>query len=83
MPRKKQDKAAPGAQATAPPRADRAFPRKGKAAPTPTHQRIAADLAAFREAGGKVEVLGVTRVLTRVDNAGAAPASKPPRADRK
>lgn len=32
-----------------------------------TSDRISADLADFEKAGGEVEVLGVTRVLTRVD----------------
>ena len=31
-----------------------------------THERIAADIEAFRKAGGKIEVLGVTRSLLRV-----------------
>lgn len=32
-----------------------------------TSERIARDLAAFREEGGRIERLGTTRVLTRVD----------------
>lgn len=32
-----------------------------------TSERIARDLEAFRKAGGRIEVLGTTRVLTRVD----------------
>lgn len=32
-----------------------------------TSERIAAHLAAFRRAGGRIEKLGTTRVLTRVD----------------
>jgi hypothetical protein len=39
-----------------------------------TSERIAADLKAFRKAGGRIEVLGATRVLTRIDGDGAAPA---------
>lgn len=45
-----------------------------------TSNRIAEDLDAFRDAGGTIEVLGVTRVLTRLeaadvpDSAAAAPA---------
>ena len=35
-----------------------------------THDRISADLAAFRKAGGEVEVLGVTRVLKKVGEPG-------------
>ncbi|MCD9033066.1 hypothetical protein LDO32_15155 [Luteimonas sp. Y-2-2-4F] len=34
---------------------------------TITRDRIEADLAAFRKAGGRIEVLGVTRSLTRID----------------
>jgi hypothetical protein len=41
-----------------------------------TRERIAADLEAFRKAGGQIEVLGVTRSLTRIDG-GATPASAP------
>lgn len=44
-----------------------------------THERIAADLAAFHKAGGRIEVLGTTRVLTKIDQPGAPPASSPPR----
>ncbi len=32
-----------------------------------TRDRISADLADFQKAGGQVEVLGVTRVLKKVD----------------
>lgn len=32
-----------------------------------TSERIARDLAAFRSEGGRIERLGTTRVLTRVD----------------
>lgn len=32
-----------------------------------TSERIARDLAAFRRNGGRVERLGTTRVLTRID----------------
>ena len=31
-----------------------------------THERIAADLEAFRKAGGEIEVLGVTRALKKI-----------------
>lgn len=48
-----------------------------------THERIAADIEAFRKAGGKIEVLGVTRSLLRVgveagDPAPAMPAKPAP-----
>lgn len=32
-----------------------------------TSERISDDLAAFQKAGGRIEVLGNTRVLTRID----------------
>ena len=35
-----------------------------------TSERISDDLAAFEDAGGRIEVLGTTRVLTKVDEAG-------------
>lgn len=44
-----------------------------------THERIAADLAAFHKAGGRIEVLGTTRVLTKIDQPGPAPAAAAPR----
>lgn len=40
-----------------------------------TSERIAEDLAAFRRAGGRIEVLGVTRTLTRIE--GEAPSVAP------
>lgn len=42
-------------------------PRKAKTAPMVTHERIAEDLQAFRKAGGKIEVLGTTRSLKKID----------------
>ncbi len=36
-----------------------------------TSDRISADLADFEKAGGRVEVLGVTRVLKKVDEPAA------------
>ncbi|MBB4126379.1 hypothetical protein GGR77_001669 [Xanthomonas translucens] len=36
-----------------------------------SRERIEADMAAFRKAGGRVEVLGTTRVLKKVDEAEA------------
>ena len=36
-----------------------------------TSDRISADLADFEKAGGQVEVLGVTRVLKKVDEPAA------------
>jgi hypothetical protein len=48
-----------------------------------THERVAADIEAFRKGGGKIEVLGVTRTLLRVgvepgDSAPAMPAKPGP-----
>lgn len=43
-----------------------------------THERIAADLEAFRKAGGRIEVLGVTRTLKKIDpGADATPQPAP------
>ena len=55
----------------------RLFKRKESEARQLSSERIAEDLARFREEGGRIEVLGITRVLTKVDAAtepGAAPA---------
>jgi len=43
-----------------------------------THERIAADIEAFRKAGGKIEVLGVTRSLLRVGVEPGDPAPSMP-----
>lgn len=52
--------------------------RKSKQAPTLSHDRIAADIAAFRKAGGKVEVLGNTPLQRKAGPAtGAAAAARP------
>jgi hypothetical protein len=48
-------------------------PRKPVESRTVTSEDIAAHLAAFAAAGGKVEVLGVTRVLKRLDEATSPP----------
>ena len=51
-----------------PPANDRRPPApNAKATGTLTSERISDDLAAFRKAGGRIEVLGNTRVLTRID----------------
>ena len=42
-----------------------------------THERIAADLDAFHKAGGKIEVLGVTRSLTKIDGDDSSPPPAP------
>ena len=41
-----------------------------------TSESIASDLAAFRAGGGRIEVLGTTRVLTPSEEARAAKAVK-------
>ncbi|WP_058836139.1 hypothetical protein [Luteimonas abyssi] len=75
--------AAKAAPATTPDRPGRSFaPRKGREGATLTHERLAEDMAAFRKAGGEIEVLGVTRTLQRIDlPADAAPPAPttPPR----
>lgn len=48
-----------------------------------THERIAADLEAFRKAGGRIEVLGVTRTLKKIDpGADATPQPVPAKPKR-
>ena len=53
---------------------DRPFRRKEPDARALTSERIAHDLQAFESSGGHIEILGVTRVLTRLDET-AAPAA--------
>ena len=48
-------------------------PRKPTERNAITHERIAADLEAFYKSGGEIEVLGVTRSLTKIDGGEAAP----------
>lgn len=45
---------------------DKAFRRKEPDSRSLTSERIADDIQAFRKAGGHIEVLGVTRVLTKL-----------------
>jgi len=47
-----------------------------------TSERIESDLQSFIKAGGSIEVLGVTRVLTKLDEttAAAAPPGAPAKA---
>jgi hypothetical protein len=50
-----------------------------------TRERIADDLEAFRKAGGRIEVLGITRSLTKIDpgaDTPAAPAHPGPKSRR-
>lgn len=44
----------------------RTFQRKESNSRELTHERIADDLRAFLDGGGRIEVLGVTRSLTKV-----------------
>lgn len=54
--------------------------KSGDRSASVTSERIAEDLATFREAGGRIEVLGNTRSLTRIGvdpaSPGAAPAER-------
>lgn len=51
------------------------FQKKPESGRNVTSERIAEDLKAFQRAGGHVEVLGDTRVLTKIDDGGPAPAA--------
>jgi hypothetical protein len=44
------------------------FPKAGPGRPL-TSERIASDLEAFRAGGGRIEVLGITKVLTPSEHA--------------
>lgn len=52
------------------PRANR--PDRKQTSSVPSHESLAADLAAFRKAGGKIEVLGNTNTLKKISEAKAA-----------
>lgn len=68
-------RAAPG---KTPDKAARSFaPRKGREGATLTHERLAEDMEAFRKAGGRIEVLGVTRTLHRIDPATDTASPRP------
>jgi hypothetical protein len=57
------------------------FTRKNSTSPNAvTSERIAADLNAFEQAGGKVEVLGVTHTLKKLDGASPQASNAPARA---
>ena len=76
MPRsKKPDPAPPAPTPAVPPsKTSHLFsPRKPAERNSITHERIAADLEAFYKSGGEIEVLGVTRSLTKIDGGEAAP----------
>jgi hypothetical protein len=73
MPRPKKTPAAP---AVPPSKTSHLFSsRKANERAPITHERVAADIEAFRKSGGKIEILGVTRSLLRVD---ATPGDPPP-----
>jgi hypothetical protein len=62
---------APAVQIVPPSKTSHLFsPRKPTERNAITHERIAADLEAFRQAGGEIEVLGVTRSLKKIDGGG-------------
>jgi hypothetical protein len=61
---------------------DRTFQRKEVVSRTLTSERIANDLQNFQSAGGHIEVLGVTRVLKKLDETGPNAATAPPRRQR-
>lgn len=58
----------------------RTFQRKETAARALTHERIADDLQAFLDGGGRIERLGVTRSLTRIEAVGTGTAVEAPAA---
>jgi len=81
MPSRKPKTAAAATPIVPPSKTSHLFsPRKGNERAPVTHERVAADVEAFRKAGGKIEVLGVTRTLLRVGNEAAEPPSPPAKA---
>ncbi|QDA56187.1 hypothetical protein [Thermomonas aquatica] len=79
MPRPKKPAATPAPSALPPSKTTHLFPsRKPIDRSAITHERIAADLEDFRKAGGKIEVLGVTRSLKKIGpDADDAPPTSP------
>ena len=81
MPRPKKPApppATPAAPQVPPSKTSHLFsPRPAAKNPGMTHERIAADLDAFRKSGGRIEVLGVTRTLQRIDPALETAPAKP------
>ena len=68
MPRSKKPTSTPVAPAVPPSKTSHLFASRPTGKNTAiTRERIAADIEAFRKAGGKIEVLGVTRTLTKID----------------
>ena len=86
MPRPKKPAApAPASSAVPPSKTTHLFAsRKPNERNAITHERIAADIEAFRKAGGRIEVLGVTRALKKIDpEAEAAPQPAAPAKPRR
>ena len=61
---------------------DRPFHRREADARALTSERIAHDLQAFESSGGHIEVLGVTRVLTKLDETAPVGATALPQPAR-
>lgn len=74
MPRPKKPVPAPAPPVVPPSKTSHLFTSRpaGKNAAI-THERLAADLEAFRKAGGEIEVLGVTRSLKKIDGDDSPP----------
>ncbi|WP_223877934.1 MULTISPECIES: hypothetical protein [unclassified Luteimonas] len=51
-------------------------PKAGERGAGMTRERIASDLAAFHATGGHIEVLGTTRLLTRIGGDPAPPVAE-------
>ena len=84
MPRPKKPAPTPAPSAIPPSKTTHLFSsRKPADRNAITHERIAADLEDFRKAGGKIEVLGVTRTLKKIgpdaDEASPPAPAKPRR----
>ena len=81
MPRPKKPApppATPAAPQVPPSKTSHLFsPRPAAKNPGMTHERIAAGLDAFHKAGGKIEVLGVTRSLKKIDGDDGSPPPAP------
>jgi hypothetical protein len=60
------------------PSVDKTFRRKEPDSKNLTSERIADDIDAFRKAGGRIEVLGVTQVLKKLEEP-VAPTATPTR----
>ena len=85
MPSSKKTPSAAASASVPPSKTSHLFPtRKANERSLVTHERVAADIEAFRKAGGKIEVLGVTRALKKIDpEAEAAPQPAAPAKPRR